>query len=223
MPYTRTTWVDYPATTTPITAAALNNIETGILAIESGQGAITNGIFTNEAARDAAITSPVEGMRAYLTAPTVPAATGDTTALPTGITTIYNGSAWVCITPVASRTDATGSVTSTSFTATLTGSPGTNPSVTLTTGTSALITLTCDCSNNTSNSSLASVAVSGASTVASSDAVAATDFEPSFVTVSRCFVLTGLTAGVNTFTMEYRTVAGTSSLRRRSLVVQGVA
>jgi hypothetical protein len=32
-----------------------------------------------------------------------------------------------------------------------------------------------------------------------------------------------LTAGVNTFTMEYRTVAGTSSLRRRSLVVQGVA
>ena len=27
MPYTRTTWSDYPATTTPITATALNNIE----------------------------------------------------------------------------------------------------------------------------------------------------------------------------------------------------
>lgn len=30
MPYTPQTWIDYPNTTTPITAAGLNNIETGI-------------------------------------------------------------------------------------------------------------------------------------------------------------------------------------------------
>lgn len=38
MPYTRTTWVDYPATTTPITAATLNNIELGILTVEAATG-----------------------------------------------------------------------------------------------------------------------------------------------------------------------------------------
>jgi hypothetical protein len=35
VPYTRTTWQDYPNTTTPITAARLNNIESGILGVES--------------------------------------------------------------------------------------------------------------------------------------------------------------------------------------------
>ena len=38
MAYARTTWVDYPATTTAITAARLNNIETGILAVEAATG-----------------------------------------------------------------------------------------------------------------------------------------------------------------------------------------
>jgi hypothetical protein len=86
-------------------------------------------VFTDEAARDAAITSPTEGMHAYLTASTVAAATGDTTAVPTGVQTIYNGSAWVCVTTIGASTAATGSTTSSSFTATLSGSPGTNPSV----------------------------------------------------------------------------------------------
>lgn len=35
MPYTRTTWQDYPNTTTPITATALNNIETGLVSADS--------------------------------------------------------------------------------------------------------------------------------------------------------------------------------------------
>jgi hypothetical protein len=35
MAYTRTTWVDYPNTTTPITAASLNNIETGLDAVDA--------------------------------------------------------------------------------------------------------------------------------------------------------------------------------------------
>jgi hypothetical protein len=40
-----------------------------------------DNVFTDEAARDAAITSPTEGMHAYLTASTVAAATGGTTAV----------------------------------------------------------------------------------------------------------------------------------------------
>ena len=60
-----------------------------------------NIIFLNEATRDAAIPSPVEGQQCYLTAPTVPAATGSITAVPTGVQVIYNGSVWVCTTPIA--------------------------------------------------------------------------------------------------------------------------
>lgn len=184
--------------------------------------------FTNEAARDAAIPATgitlQEGMRAYLTAPTVPAATGDTTAVPTGITTIYNGSAWVCVTPVASYTSATGTTTSTSFTASLSGSPGTNPSVTVTTGTTALVVVTCELWNNTAgNGSIASVAISGATTVAAADALGVTNAITTAVGSSRSYVATGLTAGSNTFTMQYRVGGSTGNFRHRSLVVQGIA
>ena len=181
-------------------------------------------IYATEALRDAAITSPFEGQRAYITGSTVAAATGDTTAVPTGIQTIYNGSAWVCVTPVAARTDATGTVLSTSFTATLSGSPGTNPSVTLSTGTSALITLTCELYNSVSGSgSIASIAVSGASTVAAADATGVSNAITTAVGSARAFVITGLTAGTNTFTLQYRVGGNTGSFRYRSLVVQGIA
>jgi len=183
-----------------------------------------HNVYTTEAARDAAITSPVEGMMAYLTAPTVPAATGDTTAVPTGITTIYNGSAWVCVTPVASYTSATGTTTSTSFTASLSGSPGTNTSVTVTTGTTALVVVTCELWNNTGgNGSIASVAISGATTVAAADALGASNAITTAVGSSRTYVATGLTAGSNTFTMQYRVGGSTGNFRYRSLVVQGIA
>ena len=44
--------------------------------------------FTTEAARATALPSPTEGMMAFLTAPTVPAATGEYTKLPSGIFTV---------------------------------------------------------------------------------------------------------------------------------------
>jgi hypothetical protein len=204
MAYTRTTWQDFPNTTTPITATALNNIETAIVGLDRQRG-----VYTNEAARDAEIGSPTEGMMAYLTAPTVPAAAGDTTAVPSGITTVYNGSAWVCVTNVAAYTSATGTTTSTSFTASLSGSPGTNPSVTVTTGTTALVIVTCELWNNTGgNGSIASVAVSGATTVSAADALGASNAITTAVGSSRTYVATGLTAG---------------NFRYRSLVVKGVA
>jgi hypothetical protein len=185
--------------------------------------------FTNEAARDTAFANPgalapitlQEGMRAYLTAPTVPAAAGDTTSLPSGITTVYNGSAWVCITPVASRTDALGTTTSGSYTATLSGSPGTNPSVTLATGTSALIVMSLDTFTSAGFAGT-SIAVSGATTIAASDNYIVSSSSTTAITLSRTFVLTGLTAGTNTFTLQYRTNA-TGTYSRRNLVVQGIA
>ena len=205
-----------------------------LTASKYNQEVVANGlagqpIFTNEAARDAVITSPSEGMVAYLTAPTVPAATGGTTMLPTGVRTIYNGSVWVCVTPVSARQTASGTLTSGSFTPTLSGSPGTNPSVTLVTGTTALIairaTIVCATSGQ---GGFATVAVSGATTKAASADDAGIFFRAAAsnqdANIGTTVVLDGLTAGTNTFTMEYASTGGaTSTISRRNLTVQGIA
>ena len=186
------------------------------------------GVFTTEAVRDAAITSPTEGMHVYLTAPTVPAATGATTMLPSGIETIYNGSVWVCVTPVAAYNDTVGTTTSSSYTTTLSGG-GTNVSVTLVTGTSALISLYASAqNNNAANSANATVAVSGATTIAAGSvplytrALSAISGQTLGQTTTR--VIGGLTAGTNTFTLNYVVSSATSGgIDGRSLIVQGVA
>ena len=97
-------------------------------------------VFTTEAARDAAITSPIEGMRAYITAPTIPTTTGNGTGiLPTGIQTIYNGSVWVCVTPVGILSTNLHSVTASTATNFL--NAGSALSVTCVTGTTAMVHL----------------------------------------------------------------------------------
>lgn len=317
MAYSRTTWENSPSTNTPLSAANLNNIEQGILGVESANnalagtvgvamgtagtavnitstqgsvtatqgsvaatqgsvvtlagtvttntsnissisGSVTNInaslgsvagtvttntatigsvagtvsmgglVFTNEAARDAAITSPTEGMRVYLTAPTIPAATGDVTAVPTGITTIYNGSAWVCVTPVSAYTVASGQTTSfSSWTPTLTGTPGANPSITLSTGTTALISTSCLMSTSSGNNPVAmSVAVSGTTTLTPSDAWRIYTANGNTQTYGATFVITGLTAGSNTFTLNYRVIGitgATLTVQDRRITVQGLA
>jgi hypothetical protein len=208
------------------------NVATGdvLTASRYNQDVIENGrfgqpTFTTEAARDAAISSPSEGMVAYLTAPTVPAASGGVTAVPTGVTTIYNGSVWVCTTSVSARTADNGTTTSSSY-GTLTGG-GTNPSVTLVTGTTALVFISGWIANsNTATGNRIGVAVSGATTLAASDDfcvyqdVATANYN---LSNGYHYVITGLTAGTNTFTLNYKTTSGTSSVSRRSLTVRGVA
>ena len=286
MAYSRTTWENSPSEATPISADNLNNIEQGILDVESDFNALagtvgvamgtagtavnttaTQGsvvaiagsvtainsslgsvagsvtainsslgsvagtvsmgglVFTNEAARDAAITSPVEGMRVYLTAPTVPAATGSVTSIPTGITTVYNGSVWVCITEVgsASSTNTNMNVT-TSYDAPWTSGSGdtTNNFVTLTTGTTALVQVSFTLDNAGGSGWIAAgVNVSGDTTQAASDnrCVAAPFFlndppQGFFSGVSGTILLAGLTAGTNTFTLN---VKGNPTYTVRSL------
>ena len=188
-------------------------------------------VFTNEAARDAAITSPSEGMIAYLTAPTVPAATSaGYTAVPTGAKTIYNGSVWVCVTEVgAGRMGPTGyNTTSATYVTTLT-SDATAISVTLVTGTSAMVNFGVSAygSGSGAGTPWASISVSGATTLAASDdrgivfdQAATTAQQGSF---STAYVLTGLTAGTNTFSLNYRVGSSTGTFTRRHLVVKGVA
>lgn len=184
------------------------------------------GVYTNEAARDAAITSPTEGMRVYLTAPTIPAATGGTTMVPSGIVTIYNGSVWVCVTPVGAYTSNQGYTNSTSYTTTLSGTPGTMPSVTLVTGTTALVCITAQIWNNTANyAHYCSVSVSGAGTVAASDAWCMVNPVTGGHRFTSMNIIPGLTAGTNTFTMAHKSNNATNSgyTELRHLWVQGIA
>lgn len=186
--------------------------------------------FTNEAARDAAIPATgitlQEGMRAYLTASTVAASTGNVTGTPTGITTVYNGSVWVCTTPVAAKSNVTGTTTSTSFVTTLTGD-ATAISCTLVTGTTALVTMSHQGSNSTAGqNNVISFSVSGATTLAAADAQNATQTAPATnygMSLNRTQIITGLTAGTNTFTLNYRVTGGTGSVNARDLVVVGLA
>jgi hypothetical protein len=179
-------------------------------------------VFTNEAARDAAITSPVEGQIVYLTSPTVPAATGGTTFIPSGITTIYNGSVWVCSTPISAFTQNAGSVTGTTYTTTLTGSPGTNPTVTLVTGTSALIMFSALITGGNSGGVSMSVSVSGAGTVAGNDDYRTYHESATYLSMQLIAVISGLTAGTNTFAICYRMGGGTGTFQTRRITVSGV-
>jgi len=184
-------------------------------------------VFTNEAARDAAITSPEEGMVAYLTAPTVPAATGVGTLVPSGVTTIYNGSVWVCVTEVSGFNDATNTSTSSSSYVTTLTNDSTAISVTLLTGTTALITLGAEYAFGGAAEAYTSFSVSGATTISASDANGM--FQTANVNYfysgqcTKTFIFSGLTAGVNTFTLNYRVTAGTQFFRRRNIIVKGVA
>ena len=187
-------------------------------------------VFATEAARDTAIPSAnaTEGMRAYITSPTVTAPTGATYAtLPTGITTIYNGSAWVCTTPITALSTVSATTTSGSYVTTLTGD-GTAVSVTCATGTTANIAFTTKVSSALAGrASFVGLSVSGATTIAAGSAgvsAVAESYGVSANMINAVCMVTGLTAGNNTFTLNYSTGGSTTATwTYRSLTVQGIA
>lgn len=112
-------------------------------------------------------------------------------------------------------------ITSTSYTGLTTAT-----SVTVTTGTKALVMITVQLANNiASEQTWVSWAVSGATTVASSDNYAifveqpSTGTLPRYTTVTRAYIQTGLTAGSNTFTLQYKVGGGTGYFGNRSISV----
>ncbi|ROP36293.1 hypothetical protein [Saccharothrix texasensis] len=101
------------------------------------------------------------------------------------------------------------------------------PSVTVTTGTSALVLWSCEMTNNTSGQvSLTDFVVTGASSRAASDATAlklmpsAAGSYPNRSGVHT--LLTGLTPGANTFTLKYWVGGGTGSFAYRRITVLGL-
>jgi hypothetical protein len=129
------------------------------------------------------------------------------------------GVKWATPTPSAITAADSASVstsqttTSTSFTDLSTA----GPAVTLTTGTSAIVTITCDVGQDPSigPDMFVGVAVSGATTIAASSnpyiTVNGDEIDSQNAgTFSSTFKISGLTAGSNTFTMKYR-VSSTST------------
>ena len=177
--------------------------------------------FTTEALRDAAITSPVEGMMAYITAPTIPTGTGNGTAIiPSGIQTIYNGSVWVCVTPIAILSTNLHSVTASSPTNFLNAS--TPLTVTCVTGTTAMVHI--KGRGVFSTGAYIFVGLKTA-TVNPVDGLTVQYLATSTAgPLNGSYLLTGLTAGTNTFTLQGWTHNGTAiSIDAISIVVQGVA
>jgi hypothetical protein len=133
---------------------------------------------------------------------------------------VYNGSAWVCLTPQSDTQNA--SVNNPSGTA-FAASSGTDPAVTLQTGTKALITISARISC-AGNYNFVGCAVSGASSIAAIDDNSAAVGAISTATMSSVtYLLTTLTAGSNTFTMRYRcNVTASGSYDYRKITVVGI-
>lgn len=205
--------------TAPYEGQQIYETDTDLLRIWNGSAWVSNpSTFTTEALRDASITSPSEGMIAYLTAPTVPAATGGDAAVPTGIVTVYNGSVWVCTTTVG--TGQSGSSQTATASAVDITIGGVTPTVTLVTGTTALVSMNC---NLVSVGNYTRLTVKTGS-VASNSKWWAFNVSNSTICVGRTFVMTGLTAGTNTFTLQLQSnVVDASNAADVFLAVSGIA
>jgi len=126
---------------------------------------------------------------------------------------------------IAQRTSATANINtgeSTSSSAyTALATPG--PVVTVTTGVMALVGVSSTLSNNTvGQNTYMSYAVSGATTIAATDdraqLMTAAAINQAF-RASHWYLETGLTAGSNTFTAQYRVTANTGSWSNRRMIV----
>jgi hypothetical protein len=174
-----------------------------VLSAGDTNGYLMQGInvFANATARDAAITSPQEGQACYLK---------DTDAVMT-----YSGSAWVAVggaTSFTSNTNYVGTAETTSST-TFTGLT-TAQSFSLVTGTKALVIIGCMSENNSAAACTiyAGFAISGATTRAATEdtalSIRSNQSTVFGVAASQVIFATGLTAGTNTFTMQFKMGAG---------------
>jgi Collagen triple helix repeat (20 copies) len=106
----------------------------------------------------------------------------------------------------ASANLAAGTTNSTAYTSTLGGTPGTNPSVTVSmTGSSAIVIVTATITGG-QQSAYVGFSVSGATTLAASDQRALLTSNDG--SGSAMHYVTGLTPGDNTFTLQYRVYSG---------------
>ena len=134
----------------------------------------------------------------------------------TGLASLAGTLAWSAGTLRVDAAELLTSQTTTSTSYTDLGTVG--PAVTITTGTKALVILTAVIDNSSSgNRSNMGFAVSGASTIAATDKwsislISTGSYVPQ-MTASGVFLVTGLTAGSNTFTAKYRSSNAAATAR----------
>jgi hypothetical protein len=111
--------------------------------------------------------------------------------------------------------------TSTTYTGTLSGGAGSaGPGFPINTGVKALVAFHCRQSTSVAGTNVwTSVAVSGATTIAASDSWAISVDVTGQLFHGLTYIETGLTAGVNTFQMQYRVSGGTGTFATRRLNV----
>jgi hypothetical protein len=217
--------------TTPYTGQIIFEVDTGLLRVWDGSvwDYFNAGPkeFATEAARNSAINTLYEGVTAYVQSSTEVSATGAETFLPAGITTVYDGSNWVCTTPVSARTATTGTVDVNPWVA-LTGG-GTAPTVTLRTGTKAFVTIQAVVQPSVASTQLyyMGVVVTGASSIGAGGnwyAGAPSSIAGADRGLNGSFVVTGLTPGLNTFGLQYGrvNVGGAVSFSSRSITAVGL-
>lgn len=134
----------------------------------------------------------------------------------------YNGTVWITVTPVSATVATSETTTSTTYADLAT----VGPSVSVLTGTSALVTVGCkQLFAGTGTQTWMSYGVTGATTNAATDA-RASYFQSAAGTIkgdSYTALLTGLTGGLNVFTAKYKTVATTTgTFLDRSITVWGI-
>lgn len=94
------------------------------------------------------------------------------------------------------------------------------PSVTVTTRTTAIVRVSgFATSGGNNNPAYMSYAVSGATTIAAADTTAGVGVSLAGTCVIYEGIVTGLTAGSNTFTAKYKTTSGSAAFTRRSITV----
>lgn len=130
---------------------------------------------------------------------------------------------WVDASPSTATVATTETTTSTSYTDLATAGPAVT--IAISAIGKALVHIGAELHNNTTpDLSFMSFAVSGATTVAAADSVAIyltkqTSLSDPTAKFGASFLVTGLTAGNNTFTAKYRASAGTARFSRRDITV----
>lgn len=166
-------------------------------------------VFANAAARDAAVTSPQEGNMCFLK--------------DTDVVQYYSGSAWTAVGGSAPASASAQTLTNQTTTSTSYTGLATATAVTLTTGTKAMIMFSAEIElTGTADRAYMSYAVSGATTIAANDAFSINVKTAATQTIdahSYCYIVTGLTAGSNTFTAQYKSSGATVYFNNRRINV----
>lgn len=142
----------------------------------------------------------------------------------TGLSLVYNGTAWVCLTPTSAYTATQENTTSATYV-----SLTSDPSVSIQTGTKALVTIAVRHTliGGGAGYCQTGYVISGATTLAAADARSAQNYFGSADlgndrAASFTYMETGLTAGVNTFKMQHKSGSGALYATQRSITVVGI-